>query len=155
MEKIISKRINCLSTKIKREISNLSSISSVEDLSGVNSFIIVFIYNNKDRNIYQKDIEKEFGITRSTASNIISLMEKKGYVRRVNVDDDQRLKKLELTNLAIDYCENFLKDLRKLNSDLEYGISEEELISFINTIDKIEKNLLRRKENDKNIDEKY
>lgn len=155
MEKIISKRINCLSTKIKREISNLSSISSVEDLSGVNSFIIVFIYNNKDRNIYQKDIEKEFGITRSTASNIISLMEKKGYVRRVNVDDDQRLKKLELTNLAIDYCENFLKDLRKLNSDLEYGISEEELINFINTIDKIEKNLLRRKENDKNIDEKY
>ena len=155
MEKIISKRINCLSTKIKREISNLSSISSVEDLSGVNSFIIVFIYNNKDRNIYQKDIEKEFGITRSTASNIISLMEKKGYVRRVNVDDDQRLKKLELTNLAIDYCENFLKDLRKLNCDLEYGISEEELINFINTIDKIEKNLLRRKENDKNIDEKY
>lgn len=155
MDKIISKKICCLSTRIKREISNLSSISSVEDLSGVNSFIIVFIYNNKDRNIYQKDIEKEFGITRSTASNIISLMEKKGYVRRVNVDDDQRLKKLELTNLAIDYCENFLNDLRKLNSDLEYGISEEELIYFFNIIDKIENNLLRRKENDKNIDEKY
>ena len=155
MDKIISKRINCLSTKIKREISNLSSISSVEDLSGVNSFIIVFLYNNKDKNIYQKDIEKEFGITRSTASNIISLMEKKGYVKRVSVDDDQRLKKLELTNMAIDYCENFLNDLRKLNSDLEYGLTEEELINFIKVIDKIENNLLRRKQNDKNIDEKY
>ena len=144
MDEIISKRINCLSTKIKREICNLSSISSVEDLSGVNSFIIVFIYLNKDRDIYQKDIEKEFGITRSTASNIISLMEKKGYVSRESVNNDARLKKLVLTKLAIDYCEKFLEDLDKLNSDLVEDISEEELISFYKTLNKIENNLLRR-----------
>ncbi len=76
MDKNITKRVNCLSTKIKREITNLSSISSVDDLSGVNSFIIVYIYKNND--VYQKDIERAFGITRSTASNIISLMKKKG-----------------------------------------------------------------------------
>ena len=144
MDEIISKRINCLSTKIKREICNLSTISSVEDLSGVNSFIIVFIYLNKDRDIYQKDIEKEFGITRSTASNIISLMEKKGYVSRESVNNDARLKKLVLTKLAIDYCEKFLEDLDKLNSDLVEDISEEELISFYKTLNKIENNLLRR-----------
>ena len=144
MDEIISKRINCLSTKIKREICNLSSISSVEDLSGVNSFIIVFIYLNKDKDIYQKNIEKEFGITRSTASNIISLMEKKGYVNRVNVDNDARLKKLVLTKLAIDYCEKFLEDMDKFNSDLVDNISEEELIAFYKTLNKIENNLLRR-----------
>ena len=144
MDEIISKIINCLSTKIKREICNLSTISSVEDLSGVNSFIIVFIYLNKDRDIYQKDIEKEFGITRSTASNIISLMEKKGYVSRESVNNDARLKKLVLTKLAIDYCEKFLEDLDKLNSDLVEDISEEELISFYKTLNKIENNLLRR-----------
>ena len=144
MSEVISKRINCLSTKIKREICNLSSISSVEDLSGVNSFIIVFIYLNNDRDIFQKDIEKEFGITRSTASNIISLMEKKGYVKRVSVDNDARLKKVVLTNVAIDYCEKFLEDLDKLNSDLVNDISESELEAFYKTLNKIENNLLRR-----------
>ena len=153
MDDILTKRINCLSTKIKREITNLSSISCVDDLSGVNSFIIVFIYKNND--VYQKDIEREFGITRSTASNIISLMEKKGYVRRESVSDDARLKKIVLTDVAINYCENFLNDLDKLNDDLSYGLTKEEICAFILTINKIENNLYRRQENAKGINEKH
>ncbi len=146
MEKILSKEINCLSTKIKREICNLSSISCLDNVSGVNSFIIVFIYKNNDKNIYQKDIEKEFGITRSTASNIISLMEKKGFVKRSIVDGDLRLKKIELTELAINYCENFLNDLGKMNADLRDGISDTELDYFYSILSKIENNLKRRQE---------
>ena len=146
MEKILSKSINCTSTKIKREICNLSSISCLDNVSGVNSFIIVYIYKNIDKNIYQKDIEHEFGITRSTASNIISLMEKKGFVERRVVDNDQRLKKIELTDFAIKYCENFLNDLEKLNEDLTYGISKKELDSFYETLAKIDNNLKRRQE---------
>ena len=153
MDGYITKRVNCLSTKIKREITKLSSISSVDDLSGVNSFIIVYIYKNND--VYQKDIEREFGITRSTASNIISLMEKKGYVKRESVSDDARLKKIVLTDVAIKYCENFLNDLDKLNEDLSYGLTKEEISNFILTINKIENNLYRRQENAKGINEKH
>ncbi len=146
MRENISRRINCLSTKIKREISNLSSVSSLDNVSGMNSFIIVYIYKNMDKNIYQKDIENEFGITRSTASNIISLMEKKNFLIRESVDDDARLKKLTLTDTAINYCENFLNDLKKLNIDLCDSISDEELYQFISTLEKIEDNLRRRQQ---------
>lgn len=146
MKEDIGKRINCLSTKIKREISNLDSISKLDNVSGVNSFIMLYIYKNNDKNIYQKDIENEFGITRSTASNIISLMEKKNFVIRESVDSDLRLKRLVLSSEAIKYCEDFLNDLKKLNLDLCDGISDEELSNFIITLSKIEFNLKRRQE---------
>ncbi|MBR6071742.1 MAG: MarR family transcriptional regulator [Acholeplasmatales bacterium] len=146
MREDIGKRINCLSTKIKREISNLDSISKLDNVSGANSFIMLYIYKNSDKNIYQKDIENEFGITRSTASNIISLMEKKNFVIRENVDSDLRLKRLVLSSEAIKYCEDFLNDLKSLNLDLCDGISDEELSNFIITLSKIESNLKRRQE---------
>lgn len=144
MSEIVTKRINCLSTKIKREITNLPSVADLDNISGVNGFIIVYIYKNG--NVYQKDIEREFGITRSTASNIISLMEKKEFVKRESIDSDARLKRITLTEKAVNMCEEFLADLKKLNDDLCDGISSEELDSFIITLNKIENNLKRRQE---------
>lgn len=144
MPEIISKRINCLSTKIKREITNLPSIANIDNISGVNSFIIVYIYKNKD--VYQKDIEREFGITRSTASNIISLMEKKNFVKRESNDTDGRLKKIVLTDSAINICENFLHDLDELNNDLCKDLTNEELNSLFSILSKVENNLKRRQE---------
>ena len=144
MSEIVTKRINCLSTKIKREITNLPSVADLDNISGVNGFIIVYIYKNG--NVYQKDIEREFGITRSTASNIISLMEKKEFVKRESIDSDARLKRITLTEKAVNMCEKFLADLKKLNDDLCDGIPSEELDSFIITLNKIENNLKRRQE---------
>ena len=53
-------------------------------------------YNNRDRDIFQKDVETEFSIGRSTVTNILKLMEKKGYIRREAVPQDGRLKRLVL-----------------------------------------------------------
>ena len=38
--------------------------------------------------IYQKDIEAHFGITRATASKVITLMEKKGLIQRVSTESE-------------------------------------------------------------------
>lgn len=141
MEQKIGKKIRCVSTKIKRVIDNLESIKKLENLSGTNGFIIVYIYRNKDKDIYQKDIEKEFGITRSTASNIISLMEKKNLIIREKVDNDARLKKLVLTDIAKEYSKDVLDDLNRLENQLKTNISNEELINFFNTLSKLELNI--------------
>ena len=85
--------------------------------------------------------EKEFGITRSTASNIISLMEKKNLIIREKVDYDARLKKLILTDLAKNYCEDVLKDLKSFDEMLRKDISDNDLDIFCNVLEKIENNL--------------
>ena len=142
MDRIVSKKINCTSTKIKRIIENLDSIKKLDNISGTNGFIIVYIYkSNKD--VYQKDIEKEFGITRSTASNIISLMEKKGLIIRERVDSDARLRKLVLINLAKEYSITVIKDLDSFNKKITKDISDDDIDVFLKVLNKIEDNLAK------------
>ena len=139
MDKKIGKKIRCTSTKIKRVIDNLDSIRKLENLSGTNGFIIVYIYKSKE-DVFQKDIEREFGITRSTASNIISLMEKKNLVVREKVDYDARLKKLSLTDEAKKYCEAVINDLYNFELSITKDISEKDLDIFLDVLSKIENN---------------
>ena len=154
MDRKIGKRIRCTSTKIKRVMENLDSIKRLDNISGTNGFIIVFIYKSKE-DVYQKDIEKEFGITRSTASNIISLMEKKNLIIREKVDDDARLKKLSLTEEAKNYARDVLNDLKLFENKITKDIKEEDLDTFISVLEKIENNLRKDWYYDKKTNEKY
>jgi len=154
MDRKIGKRIRCTSTKIKRVIENLDSIKRLDNISGTNGFIIVFIYKSKE-DVYQKDIEKEFGITRSTASNIISLMEKKNLIIREKVDDDARLKKLSLTEEAKKYARDVLNDLKLFEDKITKDIKDDDLDTFISVLDKIENNLRKDWYYDKKTNEKY
>jgi len=154
MDRKIGKRIRCTSTKIKRVIENLDSIKRLDNISGTNGFIIVFIYKSKE-DVYQKDIEKEFGITRSTASNIISLMEKKNLIIREKVDDDARLKKLSLTEEAKKYARDVLNDLKLFEDKITKDIKDDDLDTFISVLEKIENNLRKDWYYDKKTNEKY
>jgi len=139
----IGSKICKLSYKLKREIKNLPAIVKLDRISATNGIILIYIYDF-DGDVFQKDIENHFGMTRSTASRVISLMEDKNLILRESVSYDQRLKRLVLTDEAINYCENFLSDLSNMNNDLIKNISDEELEIFLNVINKMENNLKER-----------
>ena len=50
-----------------------------EELTMMQSWIIRFLYEHSEEDIYQRDIEAEFSIARSTATGILKLMEKRIY----------------------------------------------------------------------------
>lgn len=134
-------KINYVSNIIKREIENLDSIQRMEKISGTNSFILVYISNNEEK-VYQKDIERKFGITRSTASKVISLMEAKGMIIRKGCDTDLRLKQLVLTEEAKKIVLAVKEDLNQFEKRLTHGLTDEEKDLLISILCKIEKNLL-------------
>ncbi len=136
----IGAEIGCTNYKIKREIDKLSSISNLENISGVNSKIMVFIRKSKNP-VYQKDIEKSFGITRATASNIISLMEKKELIERKKIDGDARLKQLILTDKAKLYVDDIICDLDNLENKMKQGFTEGEIELFVSFLQRIKNNL--------------
>ena len=138
----IGEDINCLSLKIRRAIGNLPAVSKLNNISGSNVFIIVYIYKNKDHDIYQRDIEKEFGMTRSTVSSILKLMEQKNLLTRENVDGDARLKKILLTEIAEECAIDVIKALDDFEKKLSKNLTKEELSSFSNIMGKIENNLM-------------
>ena len=50
--------------------------------------------------VYQKDIEEEFRIRKSTVTGILKLLEKNGFIRRESVPQDARLKRIVPTARA-------------------------------------------------------
>lgn len=134
--------IRTLSNLIKRRVQNSSAISESNKLTGMHGFIIGYLYENLDkREIFQRDIEAEFSIRRSTATGILQLMEKNNLITREPVDYDARLKKLVLTSKAIAIHESVTKEINEIEAQLTKGLTEEEINIFVATLEKLKRNI--------------
>ena len=102
-----------------------------------NSFILRFLNEHKDENIYQKDIENAFSIARSTVTSILKLMEKKNYITRESVESDARLKKLVLTETGIELHYKIENMITKNETLLDSLLTKEEKKQFLFLINKI------------------
>ena len=76
MQRKIGIDIHRLDNRIRRCVQRTASQHEMEAVSGTNGRIIRFLSEHADRDVYQKDLEGEFGITRSTASRVLRLMER-------------------------------------------------------------------------------
>lgn len=93
----ISHEVKALYHILTRKIIASVDKAGVDKVTFMHGWIMCYLDDNSDRDIYQKDLETEFGISRSTVTNILKMMEKKGYIERMSVENDARLKKLILT----------------------------------------------------------
>ncbi|MBR5126848.1 MAG: winged helix-turn-helix transcriptional regulator [Roseburia sp.] len=96
------------------------------DLTRMQRFTIGYMYRNRDRDIYQRDLEAEFAISRATASNMLAVMERKGLIKREPVEHDARLKKLVLTEQSMRLYQRVEQDIRETEEVLTLGLSEED-----------------------------
>lgn len=134
MHRTISK---LLETRVKDE--------GLDEATLMHGWILRYLYEHQEQDIYQKDIEKYFGICRSGVTNIIQALEKKGQVYRASVETDARLKKVMLTEKGKLSHKKLGEIFQKMDADLEEGISEEEIQAFMNVINKVYCNIEKMK----------
>lgn len=91
--------------------------------------------------VFQRDIEREFEIRRSTASAILGVLERDGLLTREPVQSDARLKKLRLTDAALDNARRHREIMLETEAILTRGVSEAELNAFFATMEKFEANI--------------
>ena len=137
--KDIGQQLASLNHLIKRNLQNELS-SELMRISAANGYILVYLYENKQNDVFQRDLEEYFNITRSTASKVLSLMETKGLIRRGGVDGDARLKKLVITKEGEMMLEALSDSRTQMEDKLTDGFSEDEL-------DRLHDYLRRMKEN--------
>ncbi|MDI3536722.1 MAG: hypothetical protein PWP30_1204, partial [Eubacteriaceae bacterium] len=95
-DKRIGFEIKTLSNRIRQYINEV--MEKDPDITGIQGWIIGYISRHQNsQDVFQRDIEKEFNVRRSTVSGILNTMEKKGLIIRQTVDFDARLKKITLT----------------------------------------------------------
>lgn len=140
-EKVIHFQLHRTSRLIKRYIDNTHAKSYIDNVTGNHGYIIGFIYENRDRDIFQRDIEKEFNLRGSTVTNMLNLMEKNGLIERKSVDGDRRLKKIALTDKAMEIQQLVINDFEKLEKTISKGIDKKDVEVFFSVLDKINSNI--------------
>lgn len=138
--KHIGFEIRSINNLIKRDVER-SHPEGLECPKGVHGWAIRYFYENREKDVFQRDFEARFSIRRSTATNILKLMEKNGLITRLPCENDARLKKIVLTQKAIQIQQNIIKDISEREKRLSAGISPEELAIFFTVCDKIKANL--------------
>ena len=139
--------IKTLDNMIHRMVMNISIRNGMDQVTVMHGWIIAYLYENQDKDIYQKDIENTFRITRSTVTNILKLMEKKGYIRRISVEKDARLKKIILTPMAAQIQRQNFSDIHNImEKQMTRDIPPEELACFLRVLGKMKQNLENIKE---------
>ncbi len=114
-------------------------------VNGLQARILGFVEQNdrQNKDVYQKDIEAEFKIRRSSVSSVLDTMEKNGFIRRVSVLSDARLKKLVLTEKAKLLGESNRRKISEFERGLEEGLSEEEIALLKTLLGKIADNAIK------------
>ena len=110
-------------------------------ITNIHGWAIRYFYENRNNDVFQRDFETRFSIRRSTATNMLKLMEKNGLITRVSVPYDARLKKIVLTEKAIEIHNKATQNIAVLEESIKDGITEQELIAFYNVLDKVKFNL--------------
>ncbi|EET85497.1 transcriptional regulator, MarR family [Clostridium carboxidivorans P7] len=99
-EELIGRKVNIFTNRINRKINKEVAKYGI---TGIQSMVLGFVYHkSQNRDVFQKDIEEVFDIRRSSVTSVLQLMEKNGYVERVSVSEDARLKKIILTKKGLE-----------------------------------------------------
>ena len=107
----------------------------------IHGWVIGYLYDNQDKEIFQKDLESAFCIARSTVTKIVKEMEKNGYIRRVAVDRDCRLKKLVLTQKGEESHRTVIANIQMIEETICQGITPAEKEVFLKVARKVRDNL--------------
>ncbi|NRT80406.1 MarR family winged helix-turn-helix transcriptional regulator [Clostridium beijerinckii] len=135
----IGKKMSMLSKRIHRRIDKEASQYGV---TGVQARILGFIYHKSDKkDIFQKDIEEELDIRRSSVTSVLQLMEKNGHIKRISVLEDARLKKIVLTEKGMEIQRNVYEFILRIEKSLRDELNEDEFNILISLIDRLAKKI--------------
>ena len=138
MTENIGRQLKIASTQLTKQFDKFAI---QYDLTSMQMSVIDFLTLFKDQEMFQKDIEHEFNIRRSTASTLLKRMEDKGLVRRVESNKDARQKQVILTDLAVQYEDDIQKFMLDTQQKIHSFLSDEEYAALESSLDKIIKHM--------------
>lgn len=117
-----------------------------DDISFAQGGIVHYLHRNRDHPVYQRDIEKAFELRRSTVTGLLQGLEKNGYIERIPVPDDGRLKQIIMTDKAVIMEEKMQKMMKHDEEVFLRGFAAEEKDALFAALDKIKENIRKEEE---------
>lgn len=140
-ERHLGARIKALNHAFMRCYFEAARAMGLDDFSIMHGHILGLLHWNRGQDVFQKDLEEAFFLSRSSVAALMKTMEQKGYLRRVPVPQDARLKKLVLTERGEEVFRLSFAAIRAAEARAIADISPEELAAFFDVTDHIRQNL--------------
>ena len=137
----VGMQINCVSNLIRRSIDLRIAGMPGEKLSRMDSWIIHYMLDHQQEDVFQKDVEKALAMTRSNVSKAVDQMVSKGLIMRSPVDYDARLKKLTLTPKVLEIHRQIEGEIAEFEKLLVEGFTTRELEQFKDYLERIAHNI--------------
>ena len=128
----IGGEFRAISNLIKRKFDSDSIIAYQKNVTGTHGYVLGFIRrkNSDGISVYQRDVEQAFMIRRSTATEILNVMEQNGLIVRKPNEKDKRMKELVVTKKAIEIHDKIIARLDMLDDEIKSQLSCEELTTL-------------------------
>ncbi len=130
--------IGKLSNRMRRTLAEMSSSSPY---TGTQGKVLHYLIAGKEDAVYQKDIEQEFTLRPSSATELLKKMEENGLIYRIAEQHDARLKRIMITDKALEYAETVQKDMDEMERTLTRSIKPKDLEAFKKVCQKMLSNL--------------
>ena len=128
-DKYLGHKINRISRNIDKYFDR-KRCSKTECIPRSQCMMIGYIMDNQGQNIFQKDIEAKFHLSGATVTNMLKSLEKNGYIVRTPMENDARLKRIELTQKAL-----------VIEEAMHEGFSKEEFNMMLGFLDRVIDNM--------------
>ena len=92
------KMINRISNRLRRRSGKAQETIGITGAKG--NILNYILLESEKHNVYQKDIEKEFGLRPSTATEVLKNLEEEELIVRIQDEEDGRYKKIVFTDKA-------------------------------------------------------
>ncbi len=140
----VGKTINRISARLRRRSCRTGKSLGITEVQGkVLEFILV---ESRERELYQKDIEKEFDLRPPTATELLKALEAQGYISRISSEQDARYKRIQFTGPSErlqEVRQALLCQIKRTEALLTEGISEEDMDIFMRVAEQMLENLDR------------
>ena len=126
---------------MENRVHDLAKNYGVENLAGPQGFVVMYLCENLDKEIFIKDIEKKLRISKSVTSSLIKRMEKNQFIQVIPSKIDKRYKQVVLTAFGQSKAQDIQRFFDELHKQILAGVSSEELKIARRVFERILKNL--------------
>ncbi len=138
------KMINQISNRLRRRSRQVQEAIGISGAQG--NILDYILVESRQRSVYQKEIEKEFGLRPSTATEALKLLEEKGLICRIPEEKDGRYKRIVFTPKAEAVQDALRREIEESEAILLQGVAPEEKELFLEIAGRMLRNLDERED---------
>ena len=139
--------INCISNRLRNRSQEVHTQLGIGSAQGkILNYVLV---ESEAHSVYQKDLEREFGLRPSTVTEMLNALEQKKLIQRVSDEWDGRYKKIVFTEKARSMKDRIRQEVEETEHLLLQGITEQDKQEFLRIAGKMLQNLEAERTNEK------